>query len=753
MGKVPLFLMLGVCLLAALAFAEGRSLHGTGYIPWPVGVTFEASPAFRPFATLPSHFDWREQGKINPVADQGSCGACYAFAGLGNVESRIMIDGGPSYDFSENNLKECPVGGYKCTGGNTWIVANHLATRGTVLESCDPYSPSPTGCNQSCPSIKTVLGWRVLSFDNTPSTDVLKTYIMAYGPLFSAFNAGHGDSWYNEFYNYEGTYTLYYAGVGTANHAVLIVGWDDSLVHAGGQGAWICKNSWGTGWGGACGYGTEGGYFTIAYGSAKVGTYASCTDEWEDYDANETMLCLDEAGAWGAYGFPPEVEAWAMCKYVPERDWRIARIEFWTMDAVADADFYLYSNFDGFTLSNLIASKLDMTFETAGYHSVVPDSPVMIQGGDDVYAVLKLRDVSYAYPLAYDVRGPKSSGACFVSEDGLSWSSFTSGDLGVRLRVTSEIDTEAPDISLAMEPQSSPAGAVAIELKASEALSDTSLHVTARGEPVAMEAVGDGHALFRGTYNVRAAGPFDIMARARDMAGNAASDSTGCEVTMISCREGGTARSADGKFVARIRGQTALAENAFVFVTPAESAGEGVLAAYRIEPAVFADPLVDLAEVSFYYDQAADPRHLTVSRLDADGNFDSAVKSQIDESVHRVVAYTDSLGLFGLYQDDAISSGVVREEGIAFLPSYPNPFRDTATILFELSEPGPVTIDVFTVTGRLVRHLLSGDATGGLHRTTWDGADGRGKRVASGVYYLMVASRGASASTKVLLVK
>lgn len=48
---------------------------------------------------------------------------------------------------------------------------------------------------------------------------------------------------------------------GDINHAVVIVGWDDDA--CGGQGAWICKNSWGTGWG-------ESGFFCIAYGQCGI---------------------------------------------------------------------------------------------------------------------------------------------------------------------------------------------------------------------------------------------------------------------------------------------------------------------------------------------------------------------------------------------------------------------------------------------------------------------------------------------------
>ncbi|MBD3235028.1 MAG: T9SS type A sorting domain-containing protein, partial [candidate division Zixibacteria bacterium] len=45
------------------------------------------------------------------------------------------------------------------------------------------------------------------------------------------------------------------------NHAVVIVGWDDDRCNGGG---WICKNSWGPGWG-------MGGYFYIPYHSCGIG--------------------------------------------------------------------------------------------------------------------------------------------------------------------------------------------------------------------------------------------------------------------------------------------------------------------------------------------------------------------------------------------------------------------------------------------------------------------------------------------------
>ncbi len=405
---------------------------GTGFVPPQMDLSHlkkqEIPEKFKNLR-LPTRWDWREQGKVTPIKDQGNCGSCYAFASLANIESKMLIDSEGTYDFSENNAKECNWYETSCGGGNYYKMANLFSKRGTVLESCDPYVASDVACDWDCPNIKTLLDWRIISTSWIPTTTYLKNYIYTYGPVYTTFYAGDNadTDWRDEFRTYDGSYTLYYPYGEPQNHAVLIVGWDDDLPHDGGTGAWIVKNSWGTDWGGPCGYGAEGGYFTLAYYSANMGGWSSYIYDWQDSHELIGLDFHDEGGWTMSWGYSPSLTAWGLCRFLVSPGVEITRVEFWTTDVTTDIDIYIYDDFDGSNLSNLLASKLNNSFEEAGYHSVLLDSPVEPSWGA-YYVVVKFTNESYGYPLPVDDQGLYLTEATYISSSGANGTWYDMGE-------------------------------------------------------------------------------------------------------------------------------------------------------------------------------------------------------------------------------------------------------------------------------------------------------------------------------------
>jgi len=92
------------------------------------------------------------------------------------------------------------------------------------------------------------------------------------------------------------------------------------------------------------------------------------------------------------------------------------------------------------------------------------------------------------------------------------------------------------------------------------------------------------------------------------------------------------------------------------------------------------------------------------------------------------------IALFELVPDDELR--------IASLLNYPNPFSHSTHFTFELNRDATVDIKVFTVAGRLVRHLASIAGMAGFNMIPWDGLDEMGDELANGVYiYQVIAKR------------
>ncbi|MGB7925717.1 MAG: C1 family peptidase [Pyrinomonadaceae bacterium] len=203
----------------------------------------------------PSMWDWRTRKKVTPVRDQRQCGSCWAFTTVAVYESSHLIRNNlTTADASEQGVVSCSGAG-SCGGG--WWAFNYFATKGDAAEATYPYMATNGVCNASAPATyRAVTSGYVIPSGGIPTVAQMKAALIKYGPLaitvyvspaFMAYTGGV----FNEHYP-----------TASINHAITLIGWNDT------KGAWLIKNSWGTGWG-------EKGYMWIAYDSNNVGTGAS----------------------------------------------------------------------------------------------------------------------------------------------------------------------------------------------------------------------------------------------------------------------------------------------------------------------------------------------------------------------------------------------------------------------------------------------------------------------------------------------
>lgn len=85
--------------------------------------------------------------------------------------------------------------------------------------------------------------------------------------------------------------------------------------------------------------------------------------------------------------------------------------------------------------------------------------------------------------------------------------------------------------------------------------------------------------------------------------------------------------------------------------------------------------------------------------------------------------------------------------------NYPNPFNPQTSINYSVPEPAYVKLCVYNINGTLVRTLFEGNQSAGKYQTVWDGENGSGVKVGSGVYFYRIQANSFIQTKKMILLK
>eukprot|EP01006_Ploeotia_vitrea_P047442 TRINITY_DN67127_c1_g1_i1.p2 TRINITY_DN67127_c1_g1~~TRINITY_DN67127_c1_g1_i1.p2 ORF type:complete len:133 (-),score=14.52 TRINITY_DN67127_c1_g1_i1:319-717(-) len=105
--------------------------------------------------------DWRNDGAVTGVKDQGRCGSCWAFSTTGNLEGLDKIAKGQLDSFSEQQLVDCSwgYGNMGCNGGLMDNAFEYVGDKGITTEDQYPYKGKDQRCKKGWTSVFKISGY------------------------------------------------------------------------------------------------------------------------------------------------------------------------------------------------------------------------------------------------------------------------------------------------------------------------------------------------------------------------------------------------------------------------------------------------------------------------------------------------------------------------------------------------------------------------------------------------------------------
>ena len=344
---------------------------------------------------LPKHYDMRELERVTPVRDQGLYGTCWAFASLAALETTLTPQ--ENLMFSPDHMSLCNSFslGQNEGGEYTMAIAYMASWQGPVYESDDPYGDGKT--NPDLKARKHLEEAQILA----PKDYVaIKEAIYKYGAVETSIytQMKTANSW-SGYYNRERA-TYYYNQEATCNHDIIIVGWDDDFpkeyftITPENDGAFICKNSWGTEFG-------EDGYFYVSYEDANIGTTNVVYTKLGDANNFDNIYQSDLLGWRGQLGYEKD-QAYFANVYRAGEDEELAAVSFYATDVDTTYQVYVVPEFEDEDSLNDRKLVAEGSFEQAGYYTVRLDEAVKLKDNQKFAVVVHIQTPGAVHPVAIE---------------------------------------------------------------------------------------------------------------------------------------------------------------------------------------------------------------------------------------------------------------------------------------------------------------------------------------------------------------
>jgi C1A family cysteine protease len=355
---------------------------------------------------LPKYFNLRNTGRLGAVKTQPN-GGCWASAAIGSVESVWRTFGYGDEVLSDINLKLFH--GFvpeRSSNGNHYMATAYFSRRsGPLFKGQDNdsiYRPSPV-------TVQYITDARYLPND----PELVKKTITQFGAVYSMT--------YHHKKNLDTLTNIYYTLTKKINHAVLLVGWNDTLITRTGKGAWIAQNSLGPNYG-------DNGFFYIPYQDPNILEYNAIWPDWIPCEESSRIYYYDTLGSFHSYGFGDTI-CFGLVKFVAEKDIEVTKVATHINSSGTKIYSEIYDNFnatDG-VLSGLFSASKPFRCLFAGYYTIDLADPVKIKKGEDFYVLMSYIHPTDTMPLPVEnyIKGYSephiTAKKCWVNPDYNRW--------------------------------------------------------------------------------------------------------------------------------------------------------------------------------------------------------------------------------------------------------------------------------------------------------------------------------------------
>ena len=386
--------------------------------------------------TLPYYYNYVEKGRIGEAKDQGDYGTCWSFATLTAIETSLMPQ--EKLDFSREHMTLANSFQTDLYMGGEYMMALAYLTawQGPVYESEDAYGDGYTP--KDLEAKKHIQEVQIM---DSKDIEMIKKTVFKYGGVQSSLYTSLSYSTSSSYYYNKDTYAYCYIGEEKPNHDIVIIGWDDNYsknnftMEVEGDGAFICRNSWGEKFG-------DQGNFYVSYYDTNIGVHNIVYTRIDDPDNYNNIYQTDLCGWVGKLGYKSNETAYFSNVYTAKNKEQLAAVSFYTTEKNAEYEVYVCKNFNGKKSLNSRGDPVAVgKLSNLGYYTIDLDKEILLEKGEKYAVVVKMytpnstKPIAIEYSVDYQTANVDiSDGEGYYSLKGTSWERAEDSDFNICLK-------------------------------------------------------------------------------------------------------------------------------------------------------------------------------------------------------------------------------------------------------------------------------------------------------------------------------